>query len=165
MTGTLYSNQLQNASGFDRTAIHYQISILHNCARATGRDGVLQLCVGRADKPEAGMLAHSFDIGDIDAMTDAAMGYDAVPQANVYLVWALMRRGITSGRGGEIDVVAPLAAVLDEDNDKGIRVHLPAKPSLTIESSAGNFQHIYIFNTPPADAKQMFAALHVAAGG
>src|ERR1700738_668747 len=76
-----------------------------------------------------------------------------------------MRRGITSGRGGEIDVVAPLAAVLDEDNDKGIKVTLPAKPSLTIESSAGNFQHIYIFNTPPADAKQMFAALHVAAGG
>ncbi len=62
-----------------------------------------------------------------------------------------------------------LAAVLDADNDKNIPLDMSKvpPPDLTIESSAGNFQHVWLFDKPmaPEVAKPLLEALHTAAGG
>jgi hypothetical protein len=167
MTDT-YPQATVNASGFDRALIHYQVGIVHERAKLSGQDGLLQLVIIDARSEATETLW--FEIGDVDAMTTAAMSYEAVPHKNVYLVWAVMRRGIERGRGTEADTLAVLAATLDADNDKKILLDMdkvPA-PTLTIESSAGNYQHVYLFSTPVAvadGAKALLEALHAAAGG
>src|SRR5262245_36561254 len=98
------ANETVTPISFDRDLIRYQCSIMHGCAKATGRDGVLQLIMIDVEADTTNVLP--FEIGDIDGMVSAAMSYESTPHANVYTVWALMRRGIAPGlRGGADDVV------------------------------------------------------------
>src|SRR4029077_21139099 len=110
-----------------------------------------------------------FEIGDVDGMVTAAMSYESRQNANVCHPWAIMRRGIERGRGGEADVVVVLGTALDDDVDKGVRLDfskVPA-PSLIIESSAGNRHPTFLFDKAlaPAEAKKLLAALHTATNG
>jgi RepB DNA-primase from phage plasmid len=98
----------------------------------------------------------------------AAMAHEPHSGGNVYLHWAVMRPDLPEGkRGGEADIICLLASVLDADNGKGDHVTLIAEPDFVIESSAGNFQHFYIFDRALKvnEARPLLAAHWNAAGG
>jgi RepB DNA-primase from phage plasmid len=101
-------------------------------------------------------------------MVNAIMAFDGVPGVNLYAQYGTMHRDLSPGKkGGERDVEAVFAAVADIDNDKGSQRGIPIEPSYVVESSPGNFQHVYIFPSPLpfSEAKPVLCALHAAVGG
>src|SRR4051812_37847720 len=129
--------------GFDGAAIEGHFAMLHNLAAASGADGILVLfavgenpITGRKEGP----LALHFRIGDVDGMCTAAKGWESTPHLNVYAPWAVFRKSLAPGhKGSEVDVVAVLAFVADQDNDKSQGGTLLLEPPYVIESSRGNF--------------------------
>jgi hypothetical protein len=109
-----------------------------------------------------------FQIGAVDAMAHAIMAFEGVPGVNLYAQYGTMGRDLAPGRkGGEADVEAVFAAVVDYDNDKGGQREIPIEPSYVVESSPGNFQQVFVFPRPltVAAAKPVLRALHAAVGG
>ena len=132
---------------FDRVAIEQHFTLLHSLARTSGATGkLILLAVG--ENPQTGRkegpFAQHFCIGDVDTMTDAAMGFSDRAHLNVYSAWALFRNDLKLGaKGGEQDVLASLALVADWDTDKYQLNTLPIDAPYVIETSAGNFQPIF----------------------
>ena len=153
----------QAAPSFDRRAVEFHVSLIHDLAE--GQDGVLVL----AAFEEGGQPnVQRFRIGDVANMVETIMGFEGHPRVNLYIPWAVMRRDLEPGRKGtEADVVAILAAVPDLDGDKGVKTELPVEAPYIVESSPGNFQPVYIFERPlaPADAKPALTALCDFVGG
>src|SRR3954452_1725203 len=136
-----------HAARSDSSAVEPHITLLHQLAAASGADGVIVLfavgenpTTGRKEGP----LALHFRIGDVDGMVAAVRGWAHTPHLNVYAPWAVFRKSLPRGqKGSEADVVAVLALVADQDNDKGQAGTLPLEPPYVIESSRGNFQAVY----------------------
>jgi RepB DNA-primase from phage plasmid len=155
---------------FDRAAIHAHVSMLHNLARESHADGQLILaCYG--ENPDTGrktgQIVRRFAIGDVDMMVNEIMSLEDHPHLNVYVPWAVYRRGlIGTERGGKNDVVCTLALVADLDADTGKVGELPLPASYVIESSAGNFQAVYPFARPlpPNEAEPLAKALQQVTG-
>lgn len=160
--GLMQPNLAVSIPSFDRAAIESHVSMLHE--RAAGVDGVLVVSVFNEGKP--GVVTHH-NVGDICSMVDAITAQDGVPGANVYTGLHVMRRGLPRGaRGLEKDIAAVLGLVADMDADTGRAGTTPADPSYVVESSPGNFQPVWLFDSPiaPADAKPVAAALKAATG-
>jgi Family of unknown function (DUF5906)/RepB DNA-primase from phage plasmid len=156
---------------FEPAAIHAHFSHLHSAAeRANIEDGKLVLAVYGED-PETNERFASvqhFVIGDIEGMTSAAMTFDGVPHRNVYSPPAVMRPDLEQTRkGGERDVAAVFALVIDGDADKGRDAPTsPIPADYIVESSTGNFQEFLFLDRPlpPAEAKAFGRALKRATG-
>jgi hypothetical protein len=79
-------------------------------------------------------------IDDVDRMVRAAMT-DCSTGHNVYLEARTVRADLNgNGRGGLKDTVGVFALVVDSDNDKGMGWSPLITPSMTVETSPGNFQ-------------------------
>jgi hypothetical protein len=148
---------------YDRGAIEGHARLLHSCGAAC-RGFILLTPIWEGEPPRP----QRFKIGNIAAMVNAVMAFDGVPGVNLYAQYGTMHRDLSPGKkGGERDVEAVFAAVADIDNDKTSQLGIPIEPSYVVESSPGNFQHIYIFPKPLAfsEAKPVLCALHAAVGG
>jgi hypothetical protein len=155
-------NSLQSPR-YDRAAIESHVRLLH--AVAAGCSGVLILAPIWEGKPPR---CQHFAVGVTESMIDAVMAFEGVPGVNLYSPWCVMRGDLAPGRkGAERDVQHVLAAVADIDNDKCIQREIQVEPSYIVESSPGNFQHVYIFPNPlpVSEAKPVLCALHAAVGG
>jgi hypothetical protein len=140
------------APSIDHQAIETHLGMLHHLAAASKVDGILVLfAVGEnpATGRKEGPLSLHFRIGDVEGMTTTAVGWARHPHLNVYASWSVFRRSLARGaKGEEADVVAVLALVADQDNDKGQGGDLPLPAPYEIESSAGNFQAVYPLSRP-----------------
>lgn len=159
---------LKTVATFDETAIREHVCLIHGVA--AGIDGLIVVTVFHAnptgEKDAPGVITHH-RVGDIDGTVDAVMAHAETPNANVYLLPAIMRPDLPRGKKGtEGDVVAVLALVADYDDDTGKTGEMPVEPNYSIESSPGNFQHFVVLDRalPPAEAKELAAALKRASG-
>jgi hypothetical protein len=137
--------------------------MLHSLAAGfAGHLTLLALQEGASPRPMR------FNVGDTDAMIDAAMAYSGVPGVNLFAPYALMSPSLrASQKGSEKDVLYSLAAVADVDADKCEQPKIALEASYSISTSPSNRQDIYIFAQPlPASvAKPVLIALHAAIGG
>ena len=147
-----------DAPAFDKAAIERHAELIHVLAEGLEGDIIVTAygedpqAVNDKGKPGRAMVpfVRRYRIGDIEGTVAAIMSQQGRPHANVYMPWAVLAPSSDSGsRGEKEDVVANLALVADMDSDKGTPPRpAPIKPSLVIESSPGNFQHVFIFDKP-----------------
>ncbi len=140
--------------------------MLHELAR--GVDGELVVAVygeNPQDRRPIKSQVRRFAVGDVAGMVAAAMTFEDVPHANVYVPLHVVRRGLGDGaRGKTSDIVAVLGLVADMDADTGRVGKMPFEPSLVIETSPGNSQPVVLFDRPlsPAEAKPLAESLKIA---
>lgn len=132
--------------------------------RGVERPGVINLCrLYHGD--ETGLRHERFGIGDVDGMTAAAVAH-ARSGHNVWTEVRTVRPGLPGGsRGGKADTVGVFALVIDADADKGKGGTVPLAPTMTVESSPGNFHHWYFFDRAllAGEADELGARLRAAA--
>lgn len=132
--------------------------------RGVERPGVINLC--RLYHGDETALRHErFAIGDVDGMTAAAVGH-ARSGHNVWSEVRTVRSGLSGGsRGSKSDTVGVFALVIDADADKGKGGTVPLKPTMTVESSPGNFHHWYFLDRAlsAGEADELGARLRAAA--
>ena len=111
-------------------------------AKSAGRSGVLQLCC--LSPHDEKMVPSRFRLDDVDTMVKAAVGA-ANAALNVYIEARTVRAGLRGNvRGSLDDTEFVFGLVVDADHDKGKGGSLIARPSLTVETSPGNFHHWYL---------------------
>jgi RecA-family ATPase len=174
MIPVIPSSELVEASSivpapFDRDAIHQHFTYLHHAAvRAEVPDGKVCLAVYGEDPDtrETFAWARHFGVGDVDAMTAAAMEFDGVPHRNIYAPYVVFKPETPDGTRLETDIAFVLALVNDKDADKGTAAPSPLPADYIIESSTGNFQEAMWLDKPltPAEAKPLAQALKNATG-
>jgi hypothetical protein len=133
-------------------------------AKSNGRPGVLQLC--RLNPLDETIVPSRFRLDDVEAMVKAAVN-DALASFNVYLDARTLRPGLQGRQRGTIaDTEYVFGLVVDADHDKGKGGALAIRPSLTIETSPGNFQHWFLLAQPMSarQAKAIGDALRAYAG-
>ena len=138
----------------DETTIRQFLDLLHTRAEIAlegAPPGVLQLCTLI---PDGSISAQPFCVGDVDAMTEAAIA-NAKAGRNVYVEGRIVTPGLPSDKRGRIDATpAVFAFVIDRDADtkKGGR-SINGGASLVVETSPGNV-HEWLFLTRALNAKK-----------
>ncbi len=134
----------------DEAAVRQHVEIISKhaveLAKSNGRPGVLQLC---CLSPHNGkLIPHRFRLDDVEGMVKAAIGA-AEASLNVYVDARTLRDGLVGNVRGDIaDTEYVLGLVVDADHDKGKGGAFALRPSLTVETSPGNFQHWFLFAQP-----------------
>ncbi|MCK0197744.1 AAA family ATPase [Ancylobacter sp. 6x-1] len=128
--------------------IREHVGMLHRLARDV--DGVLVVSVFNAALDRDGGVITHHPVGDVDGMVAAIEAHSGTRGANVYCGLQVMRRSLARGqRGGAADVVAVLGLVADMDADTGrASGGYPLPPNITLETSPGNRQPMWLFDRP-----------------
>jgi hypothetical protein len=156
--------------------IRKHVEAVHRLAR--GCDGILMVCAFGENPhqidPKTGKMGKKlpainrrFAIGGVDVMVAEVLRLANVDHTNVYMPLAVMRRSVgPNQKGGEQDVVRVLGLVADMDTDTGKVGNMPIEPSYELETSAGNHQPFFWFNSPlkPRNAKRLAVALQKITG-
>jgi putative DNA primase/helicase len=133
-------------------------------AKSNGKSGVLQLT--RLSPIDGKLVPSRFKLDDIDGMVRAAVA-DANAKHNVYIEGRTVRSDLRgTARGPLADTEFVFGLVIDADHDKGKEGAITVRPSLTIETSPGNFHYWYLLTQPLAagPAKTLGNAIRVAVG-
>jgi RepB DNA-primase from phage plasmid len=133
-------------------------------AKSAGRSGVLQLCC--LSPHDGKMMPSRHRLDDVETIVKAAVGA-ANAELNVYVEGRALRAGLRGNvRGSLDDTEFVLAMVVDADHDKGKGGNLIARPSLTIETSVGNYHHWCLLSAPISArrAKTIGDAIRAATG-
>ena len=133
-------------------------------AKSNGKSGVLQLT--RLSPIDGKLVPSRFKLDDIDGMVRAAVA-DANAKHNVYIEGRTVRSDLRgAARGPLADTEFVFGLVIDADHDKGKDGAITVRPSLTIETSPGNFHYWYLLTQPLAagPAKTLGNAIRVAVG-
>jgi hypothetical protein len=152
----------------DEAAVRQHIEIISKhvvgLAKGNGHAGVLQLC---CLSPHNGkLIPHRFRLDDVEGMVKTAIGA-AEASLNVYVEARTLRAGLVGNARGDLaDTEFVFGLVVDADHDKGKGGTLTLKPSLTVETSPGNFQHWFLLTqpTPVGQAKAIGDALRAHTG-
>ena len=133
-------------------------------AESAGKPGVLQLT--RLNSHDGKLVPSRFRIDDPEAIIKAAT-FDARAGFNVYIEARTVRsdlRGPTRGKLADTEFV--FALVVDADHDKGKGGAITARPTMTVETSPGNFHYWYLFDRPVSakEAKPLGDAIRIATG-
>jgi putative DNA primase/helicase len=145
---------------------HIEIISKHavELAKSVKRPGVLQLSTLSPHNQK--MIPHRFRLDDVEGMVQAAVGA-AEAGLNVFIEARTVRAGLVGNARGELaDTEFAFGLVVDADHDKGKGGTLAVRPSLTVETSAGNAQHWLLFAqpTPVGQAKAIGDALRAGTG-
>jgi hypothetical protein len=133
-------------------------------ANGAGKPGFLQLT--RLSPLDENLVPSRFRLDDADGMIKTAIS-DASAGHNVYLEGRTVREDLRGpARGGLADSRFVFAVVVDADHDKGRGGILTIKPSMTVETSPGNFHHWFLLTRPIAaqEAADLGAMIRVATG-
>jgi hypothetical protein len=115
-------------------------------AKGNGRPGMLQLCC--LSPVDEKMIPSRFRLEDVDTMVKAAVAA-ANSGLNVYIDARALRPGLQGRQRGSLaDTEYVFGLVVDADHDKGKGGNLAVRPSLTTETSSGNFQHWLLLTKP-----------------
>jgi RepB DNA-primase from phage plasmid len=152
----------------DEAAVRQHIEIISkhavDLAKGNGRPGFLQLC--RLNPIDETIIPSRFKLDDVEAMVAAAIA-DANASLNVYIETRTLRPGLRGKQRGTLaDTEFVYGLVVDADFDKNKGGVLAIRPSLTIETSPGNFQHWFLFtqSVPVGRAKAIGDALRAHTG-
>ena len=152
----------------DEDAVREFVAIIsaHACelAKNIASPGVLQLT--RLNCRDEKLVPTRFLIDDVEGMVKTAVN-DANAGFNVYVEPRTLRADLRgSSRGTFDDTVFVFAVVVDADNDKGKGGTASLRPSLTVETSPGNFHYWYLFDRPVSaqQAKLIGDTLRIATG-
>jgi Virulence-associated protein E/RepB DNA-primase from phage plasmid len=115
--------------------------------------------------PDRRPVTIRFQIGDTDGMVREALQQSASGH-NVYIEGRTVARAAPRGRGKIEDTRGVFALVIDSDADKGKAGQVALSPSLTVETSPGNYHRWYFLDRalPYDEAKPLGDAMRVAAG-
>lgn len=103
------------------------------------RPGVLQM--SRLHPTSENLVPSRFTLDDIEHMIEAAI-CDAEAGHNVYIEGRTVRADLRGNQRGALpDTIAVFALVVDSDADKQMGWTPTVRPSLTVETSPGNFQY------------------------
>jgi hypothetical protein len=133
-------------------------------AATADKPGVLQL--SRLNSRDEKLIPSRFRLDDPEAIAKAAI-FDAGVGHNVYIEPRSVRSDLSgAARGGLIDTEWAFALVVDADHDKGRGGAVTVRPSLTVETSPGNFHYWYLFDRPVSakQAKAIGDAIRIATG-
>jgi len=133
-------------------------------ATSVASPGALQLT--RLDCRDGKLVPSRFRLDDVEGMVKAAVN-DAGAGFNVYVEPRTVRSDLRGPTRGSLDDTGfVFAVVVDADHDKGKGGKVLARPTLTVETSPGNFHYWYLFDRPvPAQrAKLIGDALRIATG-
>lgn len=142
-------------------AIHAQAARAFEGASQPGR---LQLV--RIHPLSEDAVAQRFRIGDVDAMTRAAV-QDAAAGHNVYVeARTISESAPRKGRGRIEDTRGVFALVVDSDTDKKRAGKLSVRPSISVETSPENAHHWLFLEKalPPDEARALGDALRATTG-
>lgn len=92
---------------------------------------------------------------NIQDLASTALRFTRVEHRNVYIPLSLMNPGLEHGKKGglsDIQSVFGLCADLDDDQAHLWKERLPTQPSFVMETSAGRYQAIYLFERPVKSA-------------
>lgn len=155
----------------DRRALTEHVEMLHTLAAPLADHGKLILATYGND-PATGLdippKVEHFAIGDAAGMVAAIERLGREPHRNVYIPLTVMRGDLLSTKkGGEDDVIGVLGVVGDFDDADAANypARLPMAPNYVMETSAGRFQAVYLFDEPQplTEAKAIGQALQRAA--
>src|SRR6516165_1567723 len=126
----------------DPRAVRESIQAIATQAKAAAgaTPGLLQL--SRLHPVSETLVPSRYTLDDIDRMISAAIA-DCEAGHNVYIEGRLVPASLRGSERGTLkDTVAVFALVVDSDADKGMGWTPPAtiRPSMTVETSPGNFQ-------------------------
>lgn len=133
-------------------------------AKGAVRPGVLQLCC--LSPVDEKMIPHRFRLDDVEGMVKTAIEA-AKAGLNAYIEARTIRSDLRGPRRGAIDDTEfVFGLVINSDSDKGKGGVITARPSLTIETSSGNYHYWYLFDqrTAARRAQQIGDAMRVATG-
>jgi hypothetical protein len=133
-------------------------------AKDAGKPGVLQLT--RLSSIDEKMVPTRFRLDDVDSMVKTAVN-DANASFNVYVEGRTLRADLRGpARGSLADTEFVFGLVVDVDHDKGKGGDIKVRPSLTVETSPGNFHYWYLLDRPIAawQAKALGDAIRAATG-
>jgi hypothetical protein len=140
----------QNPSGafVDEIVVREFVGIISahaiELAKDAVRPGVLQLCV--LSPVDERFVPHRFRIDDVDGMVAAAIAA-ANAGLNVYIEGRTVRADLRGKERGKLeDTEIPFALVIDSDNDKDKGGVITLRPSVTTETSPGNYHFWYLLD-------------------
>ena len=152
----------------DEDAVREFIAIISahagELAKNIASPGVLQLT--RLNCRDEKLVPTRFLIDDVEEIVKTAVN-DSNAGFNVYVEPRTLRADLRgSSRGTFDDTVFVFAVVVDADNDKGKGGRILARPTITVETSPGNFHYWYLFDRPVSakQAKLIGDALRIATG-
>lgn len=127
----------------DATAVREFVHVIAAQAKAAldGAEapGFLQLT--RLHPADEKLVPSRYQIDDIERMVSAAL-IDSEAGHNVYIEGRLVRHGLNGNERGKLaDTAAVFALVIDSDADKQMGWAPTVRPSMTVETSPGNFQY------------------------
>ena len=115
-------------------------------AKGVAKPGVLQLST--LSPVDETLIPHRFRLDDVDGMVGVAVAA-ANAGLNVYIEARTLRPGLRGkARGTIADTEFVFGLVVDADHDKGKGGNGVVRPSLTVETSPGNFHYWYLFDKP-----------------
>jgi RepB DNA-primase from phage plasmid len=131
----------------DARAVREFIQAIVTQAKAAlgASSGLLQLT--RLHPTSETLVPSRFGLDDIERMVNTAIG-DCEAGHNVYIEGRVVPTSLRGNERGRLpDTVAVFALVIDSDADKGMGWTPPAtiRPSMTVETSPGNFQFWFFF--------------------
>jgi putative DNA primase/helicase len=152
----------------DEAAVRQFIEIISahvvELAKGAARPGVLQICC--LSPLNEKLIPHRFRIDDVDGMVRTAVEA-AKAGLNTYLEARTVRADLRGAERGKIDDTEfVFGLVVDSDNDKGKGGVITARPSLTVETSSGNYHYWYLLSQLVAArrAQQIGDAMRAATG-
>ncbi len=125
-------------------------------AKGNGKGGALQLST--LSPVDEKMIPQRFKLDDVDGVVDVAISA-ANAGLNVYIEARTVHTSLRGkSRGAIADTEFVFGLVIDADHDKGKGGNGVVRPSLTVETSPGNFHYWYLFDQPVAATRQSGSA-------
>ena len=136
----------------DETRVRQFIEIISahavGLAKGNGKGGALQLST--LSPVDEKFIPNRFRLDDVDGMVGVAVSA-ANAGLNVYIEARTVTRRLRGKARGTIDDTEfAFGLVVDADHDKGKGGAVTVRPSLTVETSPGNFHYWYLFDRPVA---------------
>ena len=117
-------------------------------AKGNGKGGALQLST--LSPVDEKMIPQRFKLDDVAGIVGVAVSA-ANAGLNVYIEARTVRTSLRGkARGAIADTELAFGLVVDADHDKGKGGAVTVRPSLTVETSPGNFHYWYLFDQPVA---------------
>ena len=136
----------------DETTVRQFVEIVSahavGLAKGNGKGGALQLST--LSPVDEKFIPNRFRLDDVDGMVGVAVSA-ANAGLNVYIEARTVHTSLRGkARGAIADTEFAFGLVVDADHDKGKGGAVTVRPSLTVETSPGNFHYWYLFDRPVA---------------
>lgn len=171
-TNTRVSDSSKDTPSFDWGSIEADIRRrIEWAGREPGRLGLIAVFSDPdvKDKSHERITAHNVPVEDVERAVKEALTflhrYETLRHWNVFASLHVLKPDIASNeRGGSTDCIRVFGLIADCDTDKSLNREIEVEPTFAINTSPGNYQKAFIFDTPVpyTNAKHVAEALRAA---